>query len=131
MAKNNSFIYYVITLFVIFLIGYFYSNKSKNNLSIIEERGNIVTAKFLELKRYPKTKNYIFSFYINSKLKTNYIIDAPKDFSSNVGKFYRIKYLEEYPDLIIVKFDQEVTDTSEILNAGFRKEDIISNSYQE
>ena len=53
-----------------------------------------------------------------------YIIRAPMGFSKNIGKFYYVKYLPKYPDLIIVNFNEEITDTKAILEAGFVKEDI-------
>lgn len=95
----------------------------------IDKKGLVTISKFCRIIRYPKSKDYEFCFYINKQKTTCTIPKIPNGFSSNVGKFYRIKYLEKYPDLIIVKFDEEVRDTTEILKAGFSKEDIIPTTH--
>ncbi|MHC0445852.1 hypothetical protein ACWA1F_10595 [Flavobacterium sp. 3-218] len=44
--------------------------------------------------------------------------------SENVGRFYKIRYSEKFKGSLEVYFDQEVTDTLEILEAGFKKSEI-------
>ncbi|SEO63259.1 hypothetical protein SAMN05444671_0211 [Flavobacterium sp. CF108] len=44
--------------------------------------------------------------------------------SESVGKFYKIRYSEKFKGSIEASFDQEVTDTIEILKAGFAKRDM-------
>lgn len=44
--------------------------------------------------------------------------------SENVGRFYKIRYSEKFKGSIEANFYQEVTDTIEILKAGFAKKDM-------
>jgi hypothetical protein len=44
--------------------------------------------------------------------------------SENIGKFYKIRYSEKFKGSLEAFFDQEVTDTTQILKAGFTKRDI-------
>ena len=96
----------------------------RNVMKEIEIRGHSQIANFYYYKSYPKSKNYYFVFYYLGYKKKCDIIRAPMGFSKNIGKFYYVKYLPKYPDLIIVNFNEEITDTKAILEAGFVKEDI-------
>ena len=97
---------------------------AKCNLKEIEESGENHVAKFVNIKKFVKSRDYNFLFYDSSVKKMVSVSRLPDDFYLNVGKFYYLKYLDKYPDLIIVNFDEEVTDTTEILKAGFSKEDL-------
>lgn len=44
--------------------------------------------------------------------------------SENIGRFYKIRYSEKFKGSLNAFFDEEVTDTIEILKAGFTKKDI-------
>lgn len=44
--------------------------------------------------------------------------------SESVGRFYKIRYSKKYKGSIEANFYQEVTDTIEILKAGFAKRDM-------
>lgn len=46
--------------------------------------------------------------------------------SESVGRFYKIRYSEKFKGSIEADFDQEVTDTTEILKAGFTKSDMYA-----
>lgn len=95
------------------------SNFQGEKIDEINKRGIEIVTKFAYFKKYPKSKSYFFEFYyLNNKL-TEEIGRAPKGFIYNTGKYYRAKYLPKYPDLLIIKFDEEVTDEQEIKKAGF------------
>lgn len=42
----------------------------------------------------------------------------------SIGRFYKIRYSKKFKGSLEAYFDQEVTDTLEILKAGFTKSDI-------
>jgi hypothetical protein len=55
--------------------------------------------------------------------KKDILREAPDGFSKKIGKFFEIKYLDQYED-ITVNYDKEITDTTLILEAGFTREDL-------
>lgn len=118
--KKSYFIFIIIVVITLFVV----SINARLNLKEIEKSGSILVSKFSNIERYPKSRDYFFEFYYNYKKNKCHANRVPDGFSNNVGKFYKLKYLDEYPNLIIVKFDEEVTDTTEILKAGFSKEDL-------
>lgn len=107
---------------VFFLVLPIYIN-AKFKFSEIEKDEKIGIAKFVEYKRYPKTRDYYFEYYNKNKKIKDLIVNAPDGFSKKVGRFYEIKYLDKFDD-IIVNFDKEIKDTTLILKAGFSIEDI-------
>ncbi len=119
---ENTKIKIYLSIFVCLILFGVWVN-SKCNLKEIEESGENHLAKFVNIKKFVKSRDYNFLFYDSSVKKTVSVSRVPADFYHNVGKFYYIKYLDKYPELIIVMFDQQVTDTTEILKAGFSIED--------
>lgn len=116
IANNNFGILVFIVGFLIIL--YFYNQKSLK-IEEIRKNGIETIAEFNYIKKFPKREDYFFDYFLNDKKITVVVENIPEGFSSNLGKFYRIKYMEKYPNLIVVKFNQEVSDTTEIINAGF------------
>ncbi|MNY23314.1 hypothetical protein D3C86_1569760 [compost metagenome] len=91
----------------------------------IDNYGQTIIGKYVLHKSYPKSQENHFIYYVNSKRMTNYSTEnVSLEFKQNIGKFYKMKYLDEYPEAIHPIFDEEVVDTTEILNAGFSKEDL-------
>jgi hypothetical protein len=119
-VKKSYLIFIIIVATSLFVIGI----NARLSLKEIEKSGILIVSKFTNIERFPKSRDYFFEFYYNNLKKRCRVGKVPEGFYNNVGKFYRIKYLEEYPDLIVVEFNQEVTDTTEILRAGFSKEDL-------
>jgi len=109
---------------VILLITFPFYLNAKIKFKKIEKDGKIGIGKFVKYEKKPKSKHYYFEYY-NGKKNIDLLTKAPKDFYKKVGSFYKIKYLNEYKD-IIVDFDKEITDTTLILKAGFSKEDIAN-----
>lgn len=114
---NKVIIFGIILSVIIFSI--VKSNLQGKKIDEINKRGIEIVAKFVYFKEYTKRRSCFFEFYYeNNKL----VYDegrAPKGFIYNTGKYYRAKYLPKYPDLLIIKFDEEVTDEQEIKKAGF------------
>ncbi len=113
-----------ITTIIFIIIVIFYAVYSKNKRNQIQQDGNNVIAKFIYIKKYVKSNDYFFNFYFKGKEKICSVTVVPNKFSQNIGKFYYVKYLPKYSDLIIVNFNKEVTDTTAILKAGFSIQDI-------
>ncbi|MFN3755311.1 hypothetical protein [Flavobacterium sp.] len=67
---------------------------------------------------------YYFKYYFNNKVYYNN--DNLKDFEREecVNRFYKINLSTENPKFSKIFLDQEVTDTSVILNAGFSLTDM-------
>lgn len=108
-------------VFLILMPIYF---NARIKLSEIEKNGRVGIAKFVEYKRYPKTRKYYFEYFNGKKKIKTFKVNAPDGFSKKVGLFFEIKYLEKYEDLIIVNFEKEITDVSLITYEGFSLEDI-------
>jgi hypothetical protein len=91
----------------------------------IDNYGQTIIGKYVSHKSYPKSQKNYFIYYINGKRITDYSAEnVSLDFRLNIGKFYKMKYLDEYPGAIHPMFDEEVVDTTSILEAGFSKEDL-------
>jgi len=120
--KNKIYATIVISFFIfltILICRSYYMNYQ------IEKYGQIIIGKYVSHKSYPKSQENYFIYYINAKRVKNYAIDnISPDFKHNIGKFYKIKYLDKYPDAIHPIYKEEVTDTIEILKAGFSKSDL-------
>ena len=114
----------ILTVIIFIIIVALYAVYSKNKRDRIKQDGNNLIAKFIFIKKYVKSSDYFFNFYFKGIEKKCSVTVVPNNFSKNIGKFYYVKYLPKYPDLIIVNFNEEITDTKAILEAGFVKEDI-------
>ena len=119
--RKNKFGFIFIGI-VFFLVLPIYIN-AKFKFSEIEKDGKIGIAKFVKYERKPKTRNYYFEYYNKNKKIRDLIKNPPDGFHKNIGRFYEIKYLDKFDD-IIVNFDKEIKDTTLILKAGFSIEDI-------
>lgn len=114
--KVRNLIIYIGVIILIFTVNFFYQ---KNKRSEVEKFGVDLIARFVYYKKFPKVSNYYFEFYYN-KNKIKYIESrAPVGFHKNLGKYYKVKYLPKYPNLILVDFEREITSEKEIKNAGF------------
>ena len=86
----------------------------------------MLIGKFVSYKSYPKSSRSYFIYYLNGEKHREGSGRAPAGFRENIGKFYKMKYLDKYPDAIHPLYDQEVTDTAEILKAGFSMDEILN-----
>ena len=90
----------------------------------VKNKGKVSIGKYVSRDNWAKGELNYFIFYIDGKRYKEDGGRAPAGFSKNIGKFYKIKCSEKYKGAIQALFNQEVTDTTEILKAGFSKEDI-------
>ena len=111
--------FYLLFLFILFD---FYV---KNDL---KSKGLNSIGKYVYYRAWAKGDSNYFEFYVDSIRYKSNGGRVPKLFHNNIGKFYRIKYSKKYKRHVIVDFSQEVKDTSEILKAGFTKEEINGTS---
>ena len=94
----------------------------------VENKGKVSIGKYVSRDNWAKGECNYFIFYIDGKRYKEDGGRAPVGFSKNIGKFYKIKYSEKYKGSIQALFNEEVTDTIEILQAGFTKEE-LNNIY--
>lgn len=90
----------------------------------VENSKKMTIGRYVSQKNYPKTQSNYFVLYIkNERFRLNGG-RTPRGFSKNIGKFYRIKYSINQEIIIRPLFDQEITDTAAILEAGFPIEEV-------
>jgi hypothetical protein len=94
----------------------------------IEVNGKISIGKYVSKDSWGKGETNDFSFNINGLRYKGNGGRAPREFYKNIGKFYKIRYSEKFKGSLDAYFDEEVTDTTIILDAGFTKEDILGTS---
>lgn len=85
----------------------------------IENNGKASVGKYIK-REWGKEPSNIIRYYDNGKEYESDGGRAPQGFEKNIGRFYRISYSEKYKGSLHADFTHEVTDTAEILNAGFR-----------
>nr|WP_199002863.1 hypothetical protein [Flavobacterium sp. ASV13] len=90
----------------------------------VEKNGKISIGKFVLQDNYGKGQLNYFIFYINGKKYKEDGGRSPEGFSENIGKFYKIIYSEKYQGHIKALFNEQVTDTTAILKAGFSREEL-------
>lgn len=122
MSRNFLIFYFIVIActFIIYLI-------VLKRIDEIENSSTIYIGRFTHIYKVPKSSaDYFFRFYDGNfrikNIRTGKNI--PKGFANNLGKFYKLKYLSKYPDLIVVLYDQEVKDTSMLLKEGFKIEEL-------
>ncbi|WP_339835847.1 hypothetical protein [uncultured Flavobacterium sp.] len=115
--------YSLIFISIVFIIVFIFYIKANFKFIEINKNSKIGIGKFVEYKRYPKTRDYYFDYYNNGKRTRDLIKNPPDGFHKKIGKFFEIKYSEKFND-IIVNYEKQVTDTVAILEAGFSIEDI-------
>lgn len=115
--------YSLIFISIVFIIVFIFYIKANFKFIEINRNSKIGIGKFVEYKRYPKTRDYYFDYYNNGKRTRDLIKNPPDGFHKKIGKFFEIKYSEKFND-IIVNYEKQVTDTVAILEAGFSIEDI-------
>jgi hypothetical protein len=108
---------------LIFIIRDLYIKNTTKN------KGIEVIAKYDSVQRLPKRSYYYFSYYLKGKKISTCNSGLKKIFEPNritviPNKFYWAKFNPNHPDVINVNQEQEVTDTTLILRAGFSRKDI-------
>jgi hypothetical protein len=121
--KNKIYLLIIVSFFIclITMVINFYSRKY-----YIDKYGEIIIGKYVARDKWGKVRSDYFIYYVDNKKHRANTGDSPAGFRENIGKFYRIKYLDKYPEVIHSLFDKEVTDTAEILEAGFSMDEILN-----
>ena len=123
MKKAESLLFP--TLFIILMLWMeINSNNKKKN---IQQHGKTSVGKYLSHETGADSDFNYFVYYIYGK-RYKVVGGVPEGFYNNVGKFYKIKYLEDNPEDILVLSNEEVTDTMQIIDGGFSKDRILNIS---
>jgi hypothetical protein len=123
---QRIFAIFLILFFLFFItsaiVGYIVSTD-------VESNGRISVGKYISHRHWAKGQTNYLSFNING-IRYKGIAsgkEPSQGFSENIGKFYKIRYSEKFKGSLEAFFDEEVTDTIEILRAGFTVKDISSS----
>jgi hypothetical protein len=108
-------------------------NEFENIQKDIDKNGKISVGKYVKqtISGKQNTEDNYFRFYIDGIEFNESSGEAPKDFMKNMGKFYKIKYSIKYKGSYKVFYNNQVTDTLEILNAAFPEFDLPNYYYNE
>jgi hypothetical protein len=130
MKKKTNCMKKIYTFIIVILIIGFLNYDVYKDYSMRKEvslNGKITVAMYLLRKKSNKFSSlHYFLFYLKNTKHKVIGREVPNDFHKNIGKFYKIKYLEKYSEVIHPLLDQEVTDTSEILKAGFSMDEVLN-----
>ena len=129
-SKQNKTLLLIVSIVLLVLIARDFYLKNE-----VKKFNDFTIVKFTLKKRLPKTTNFYFSYNLNGeKIVTansgiHYSIfnsDSETRIIDNlkINCFYLAKYNSKHPDIIIVDPLKQVTDTVDILKAGFSREDI-------
>lgn len=120
--QSNKYGFLIVFLGLILCFAFWWRGEEERK--DLEVNGLLTVGKFVEVEHRPKNNMYHFSYYINNTKHRAAIQNVPDGFYHDLGKFYRIKYAIENPEMIMVYFDNEVTDTVQLFEAGFAKEEL-------
>ena len=106
----------------IIIYGQFKSYRYEKEL---ERNGIITIGKLDSIQETPK-RNYLYlSYYIGSKKYISFESGLHKNvLPKDIGKFYKIKYLSNSPEIIRGIYSAEIHNQKEILKSGFSLEEI-------
>ena len=90
----------------------------------IENYHATTVCKYVRCKKYPKTSSSYFKYYVKGKEYINKSGRCPKNGEEKINHFFIVHYSEINPNKIKVDFSEEVTDSLEIIRAGF----VVKNS---
>jgi hypothetical protein len=90
----------------------------------IDNYGKTIIGKYIYSEKGAKRQSDYFLYYINGKKNIDSQTVLRWDSKDEIDHFFYMKYLDEFPGVIHPMLDKEVTDTLEILKAGFSREDL-------
>ena len=126
---NKKLLPFLFLCFILFfLFGYFHSNNINNS---IKKYGKNIVVKLVNIKDYPKTTNYYFTYYVgDSLIRTNNCGIKQSMFDSDsvtnsinnleINSYYLAKFNPKYIDMIIVNPSKKIEDTLVIKKFGFQ-----------
>jgi hypothetical protein len=107
----------VIPIFAFIMYGQLKSCRYEKQL---DSKGIITIGKIDSIQILPKRSYIYLSYYIHGKKYSSFESGLQKSISKkDIGKFYKVKYLEISPEIIRGIYSEQITDTLSILNAGF------------
>jgi hypothetical protein len=89
----------------------------------LEDNGKISVGKYVSHESWGKGEVNYFVFYVNGEEHKANGGRAPKGFSENIGKFYKITYSEKN-FTVNAFYDEEITDSLKIIESGFLAKDL-------
>ncbi|MBF4483519.1 MULTISPECIES: hypothetical protein [unclassified Flavobacterium] len=112
----------VLSIIIFIIYGQLKSYRYEKEL---ERNGIITIGKIDSIQETPK-RNYLYlSYYIGSKKYISFESGLHKNvLPKDIGKFYKIKYLSNSPEIIRGIYSAEIHNQKEILKSGFSLEEI-------
>lgn len=124
MKRKSKILALLIIFSIIFFIIYG-QIKSYKYEKELQKNGKITIGKLDSIEKYPKRTYLHISYYIGKKKYFSFESGLQKKISSkDIGKFYKIKYLSNSPEIIRGIYSEQIKDSTTILKAGFSREDI-------
>lgn len=125
---------FYIIIFIIFTLLYFIIRDINLKNDTINN-GQDIIVKFDSVQVLPKRSYYYFSYFSNGKKISTCNSGLKKLFEFNEikvipNKFYKAKKSMNDSKMISVNQDEEVVDTTQILNSGFSKQDLMVSKKQ-
>ena len=123
-SKKVSVYIGFISIALLILINLFpFEDKNENELNKygVETLGKIINFKIINPRGSSPPKEYLdYIFVTNGK---DYIYDESREEYSNVkkGSFYKLVYSSRNPKINKIYLNEEITDTTLIIKAGFKK----------
>lgn len=117
--KLKKFSFPIFGVMVFALVIYFsqkHKNQVFNQIEANKESG-IAKVVFIKEGRDFSSAHYLYYYKGNGYESNIYLEDNG---NQNLNKYYRIDFSSENPKLAKIYLNQEVTDTTEIINAGFK-----------
>jgi hypothetical protein len=123
--KRKSKILALLIIFPIIIFIIYGQIKSYIYEKELQKDGKITIGKLDSIEEYPKRTYLHISYYIGKIKYTSFESGLQKKISpKDIGKFYKIKYLSNSPEIIRGIYSEQIIDNMTILKAGFSKKDI-------
>lgn len=75
--------------------------------------------KFVYCKKFPKTTESFFEYYVDNKLYKNSYGKCPDNYDKKINKFFILYYSSKDPNKIEVDFSKQIMNNKKILESGF------------
>lgn len=123
--KKKSKILAILIIFSIIIFIIYGQLKSYRYEKELLKDGKVTIGKLDSIEEHPKRTYLHVSYYIGKKKIISFESGLHKKVSpKDIGKFYKIKYLLNSPEIIRGIYSEQIIDSMAILKAGFSKKDI-------